>query len=237
MQKPTDDAGQIRRGRWSQSEMNRLKELYGLRDDAAIARELGRTVASVRKMAETLCRAEPRKGPWTANEVQRLKGFLGITAPEVIARMMGRTLEEVQAHITDLGRIQEAAEWSRDDLFAFKRVYGTRTDEDLTRIFGRPLEEIQRLAQEYALAKDKAFLRRLKGDVATRMPRWTAAELDQLRELYPMQPNLDVAKALGRSVKSVVSKAHNLGLKKNPERLREMGRENVSNRYCESDNE
>lgn len=237
MQKPTDDAGQIRRGRWSQSELNRLKELYGLRDDAAIARELGRTVASVRKMAETLCRAEPRKGPWTANEVQRLKSFLGITGPEVIARMMGRTLEEVQEHITDLGRIQEAAEWSRDDLFAFKRVYGTRTDEDLTRIFGRPLEEIQRLAKEYALAKDKAFLRRLKGDVATRMPRWTAAELDQLREMYPTQPNLDVAKALGRSVKSVVSKAHNLGLKKNPERLREMGRENVSHRYREGDSD
>jgi hypothetical protein len=32
-------------------------------------------------------------------------------------------------------------------------------------------------------------------------------------------------------VKSVVSKAHHLGLKKSSERLRSMGRENVSLRY------
>ena len=41
----------------------------------------------------------------------------------------------------------------------------------------------------------------------------------------------DIALKLDRSVKSVVSKAHNLGLKKDPDRLREMGRENVSLRY------
>lgn len=233
MQNPSQgqDPSRLRRGRWSQAEIARLKELYGLRDDAAVARELGRTVASVRKMAETVCRAEPRKGPWTANEVQKLKEYLGVTTPEVIARLMGRPLEEVQGHITNLGRIQADEEWTRDEVMQFKKIYGTRTDEDLTRIFGRPQAEIERLAKEYALAKDKAFLRRLKGDVATKMPRWTKEELEQLRELYPTRPNLDVAKALGRSVKSVVSKAHNLGLKKNPERLRQMGRENVSRRY------
>jgi hypothetical protein len=36
-------------------------------------------------------------------------------------------------------------------------------------------------------------------------------------------------------VKSVVSKAHNLGLKKDRERLREMGRENVRLRYDNGD--
>ena len=46
-----------------------------------------------------------------------------------------------------------------------------------------------------------------------------------------MQSNLELARTLGRSVKSVVSKAHNLGLKKDRERLRQMGRENVRLRY------
>ena len=41
----------------------------------------------------------------------------------------------------------------------------------------------------------------------------------------------EAARRLGRSVKSVVSKAHHLGLRKNPERLVEMGRENVGLRY------
>ena len=36
-------------------------------------------------------------------------------------------------------------------------------------------------------------------------------------------------------MKSVVSKAHNLGLKKDRERLREMGRENVRLRYEDGD--
>ena len=52
-----------------------------------------------------------------------------------------------------------------------------------------------------------------------------------LRELYPKSKNLEIARQLNRSVKSMVSKAHNLGLKKDRERLREMGRENVRLRY------
>jgi hypothetical protein len=63
------------------------------------------------------------------------------------------------------------------------------------------------------------------------MPRWSNAELDLLRELYPRTSNLDIAQRLQRSVKSVVSKAHHMGLKKELERLQEMGRENVRLRY------
>ena len=40
-----------------------------------------------------------------------------------------------------------------------------------------------------------------------------------------------MAQLLGRSVKSVVSKAHDLGLKKSEKRLETMGRENVELRY------
>jgi hypothetical protein len=174
---------------------------------------------------------EPRRGPWSAQEVQELKRYLGVTTPEVISRLLGREVEEIQERVLELGRIQEDGRWGRDELIEFKRIYGTRTDEDLTRIFGRPLEEVQRLATEHALAKDKAFLRRLKGEVATRMPRWQPDELKVLEELYPLTSNLEIAHQLGRSVKSIVSKAHNLGLKKNLERLREMGRQNVSRRY------
>ena len=113
----------------------------------------------------------------------------------------------------------------------FKRLYGTRTDEDLSRIFGRTLDSIRRQAAKFSLAKDKAFLRKLNGEASTRMPRWSDAELQTLREMYPFCSNLDIAQKLDRSVKSVVSKAHNLGLKKDAKRLREMGRENVSLRY------
>jgi len=222
-----------RRGRWSQAEQARLKELYGLRDDSAIARELRRPVASIRRMAEKLFPPLQRTGPWTAPEVLELRRYLGATSPEVIARILGRSVEEVNSRIMDLGRIKKAGDWTREDVAEFKRVYGTRTDEDLTRIFGRTLLDIRAMATELALAKDKAFVRKLVGDSATQMPRWKAEELEILQRDYPIQSNLELAQRLGRSVKSVVSKAHHLGLKKSAERLCRMGRENVSLRYKE----
>ena len=69
------------------------------------------------------------------------------------------------------------------------------------------------------------------GKQVTRMPRWQVQELELLAELYPACSNLEIAKQLGRSVKSIVSKAHHMGLKKDLDRLREMGRQNVSLRY------
>lgn len=206
-----------------------------MRDDAAIARELKRPVASIRRMAEKLFASQPRSGPWTAKEVMELRRYLGATSPEVIGRILARSIEEVNERIFELGRIKRDGTWQREDLAEFKRIYGTRTDDDLSRIFGRSLEEIRKLADEHALAKDKAFVRKLVGEAATRMPRWREEELEILRRDYPVQSNLDLARTLGRSVKSVVSKAHHLGLKKSTERLRIMGRENVSLRYQDAD--
>lgn len=224
-----------RRGRWSQAEIVRLRELYGLRDDAAIARELNRPVSSIRKMAEKVFPPRKKTGPWSANEVLRLKRYLGATTMDVIARVLGRDLAEVHTQISQLGRIVNDDDLTRDQITEFKRIYGRRTDADLATIFSRSPEEIQRLAKELALAKDKAFVRKRKGNSATRMPRWTREELDFLTREYPLQPNLELARHLNRSVKSVVSKAHNLGLKKSSERLREMGRQNVSLRYIQDE--
>jgi hypothetical protein len=229
-----DGPRKARKGRWSQAEIARLKDLYGLRDEEAIARELERSPASVRKMAQQLFKSATRKGPWTSMEVQQLKNYLGISTPEVIARILGRDSGEVKAQIFELGRIKKSGRWTREEKVHFKRIYGTRSDEDLARIFGRDKAAISKLAKRYCLAKDKAFLKKLNGRGATRMPRWSQEELRTLRELYPTAANLDIAQRLDRSVKSIVSKAHHIGIKKDVERLREMGRENVALRYRDS---
>ena len=166
--------------------------------------------------------------------MQNLKRYIGGTTPETIARVLGRTVDEVQSQIVELRRVQTPAGLTQDEMVEFKRLYGTRTDDDLAVIFGRPLAVVQDVAARLRLAKDKAFLRRWAGNPASKMPRWDAAAIEKLRQLYPTTPNLELARVLERSVKSVVSKAHNLGLKKEAERLREMGRENVSLRYQRS---
>ena len=208
-------------------------ELWGLRDEHAIARELSRPASSVRKMADKLFPAQRKTGPWTSGELEALKRYLGAAEPALIARILGRPLPEVNEKIEALDRMREDRAWSREEISAFKRIYGTRPDEDLARIFGRSLGFIASLAEELALSKDKAFLRKSSGEPATRMPRWRQDELEVLRRDYATTANLELARKLKRSVKSVVSKAHHLGLRKSADRLREMGRQNVSMRYSE----
>lgn len=220
-----------RRGPWSRRDRERLKEIYGLRGDAAVARELRRSVASVRRMAERLFPRTARSGPWTAREELELRRYIGACAPPMIARILGRSLEEVNARIAALGRYRRQGAWTREEIIEFKRLYGTRADQDLGRIFGCSAEEIERLAREHALAKDKAFSRRLLGHGATRMPRWRDEEVALLQREYAARSNLELARKLGRTVKSMVSKAHHLGLRKSSERRRRMGRENVGVRY------
>lgn len=222
-----------RRGRWSQAELARLRELYGRRELAVVARELRRPLDSVQRMAYQVFPGETRSGPWTADEIQRLRECLGCSAPEVIAQVLGRPFADVQGQIVELGRLQKSGKWTRQEVAELKRVYGTRTDEDLACIFSRSIESIRAKADALRLAKDKAFNRKQNGDGVTAMPRWEERELELLRELYPKTPNLEIARQLGRSVKSVVSKAHNMELRKDAERLQQMGRANVMLRYKE----
>lgn len=63
-----------------------------------------------------------------------------------------------------------------------------------------------------------------------RLRRWTNAEADILRAEYRMKSSFELAKKLGRTVSSVQSMAHKLGLTKCHARLVEMGRENVRRR-------
>lgn len=202
-----------------------------MRDDAAVARALQRSVASVQRMAAKVFPAVIRTGPWTEHEMLELRRHIGACAPAVIARILGRSLVEVNARIFELGRLRRHGAWTRDEIAEFKRLYATRTDQDLGRIFGRDLAQIEGLARELTLAKDKAFARRLRGWGATRMPRWRSEEIEFLEREYAARPNLELARALGRSLKSLVSKSHHLGLRKSSERRRRMGQENVALRY------
>ncbi len=47
--------------------------------------------------------------------------------------------------------------------------------------------------------------------------RWTNAEIDKLKELYPFALSKDLSKLFGRSQKAINSKAKNLKIKKDPE--------------------
>ena len=220
-----------RKGPWSQAEIEKLKRTYGLRPDAQIARELRRSVESVRRLARMVFSGEPKAGPWSAVEVQALKNYIGAAEIEKISLILRRSSQEIRRKVEELQGNPRSGPWSSEDTQTLKRLYGTRTNEDLSLILGRTIEDIQGEAKRLCLAKDKGFRRRRGADKPTRMPRWSNDEVALLRDLYPDHPNLEIARRLSRSVKSVVSKAHDLGLRKTTKRLREMGRENVNLRY------
>lgn len=61
--------------------------------------------------------------------------------------------------------------------------------------------------------------------------KWGRSEINRLRRLYPTRSNQEIARRLERSLSSVISQAFKLGLKKDPERLVRMGKENIAHRW------
>jgi len=114
--------------------------------------------------------------------------------------------------------------WSVEEIRSLRRSYSRTDNAELARLFECDEDEIRRKAAELALAKDKLVFR------GRPMPRWTEEQIEELRRDYAHTPNVELARRFGRSVKSVNSKAHGLKLRKDPERLVVMGRENVSKR-------
>lgn len=61
---------------------------------------------------------------------------------------------------------------------------------------------------------------------------WNDEEADIVRKHYAHVSNADLSRVLpGRSPRAILSHANRLGLQKHPERLREVGRENMEKRW------
>ncbi|MDA1114502.1 MAG: hypothetical protein O3A95_09430 [Planctomycetota bacterium] len=226
-----------RKGRWAFPEIERLRRMYGFKSEVQIAQDLNRTVQSVRRMIGKVFEGDPVIGPWTALEIRKLKSYLGAADFTVIARIMRRPAAEIERKVQQLkGEVRQRA-WTSADLQILKRYYGTRATKDVSLILGRPVNRIEDKAKELCLAKDKGYQRRAGSGDPVKMPRWGPAEVEELKRLYLEQDNLTIADHLNRTVKSVVSKAHDLGLRKSSSRLKDMGRQNVRARYDKSPND
>ena len=173
-----------------------------------------------------------RDGAWSDEETVELRRYLGAVDLDLLARMLGRSRADLDRRLVELAGEPRGEPFSPDEIVTFKRLYGTRSDEDLSLVFGRQLALVQETAKQLCLSKDKVFCARSPAARTRRACRaGTPANSSSSRRCTRACSNLDIAQALGRSVKSVVSKAHNLGLKKDKARLQQMGRQNVRMRY------
>lgn len=232
----------LRRGNWSVQEMERLRQLLPRRGVQYTAVLLRRSVDSVFRKALDLLKVPARRGPWTTSDDARLRDSWGAVEVRLLGPMLGRPIAEVVRRAAELRARLRSGVWDRSELQALKELYGTRHDEDLEVALQRPRAEVVAMAATLCLAKDKRFAAQtqrpreapsIPPEVQQRqsMPRWQAEEIEKLRELYAELDNLEVARRLGRTVTSVANKANQLGLKKSPRLLADIGRNNVGLRY------
>lgn len=228
----------LRRGNWSVQELERLRQLLPARGVAATARLLRRSAESVERKAAELLRVPPRRGDWTASDDQLLQDAWGAVDARLLATMLGRPPQDVRKRAAELRERPATGPWTQPERLKLKRLYGTRADEDLEVCLRRTAADVRAMAGSMCLAKDKRFAAAAAAGAPiaaagrpTRMPRWSATEVERLAAIYPDRDNLAVAQALGRTVTSVANKANQLGLRKSPLLLADIGRSNVSLRY------
>lgn len=211
-----------------------MAEHYGDHALPVLARVLGRSVRSIeRRLLERfppVLESDPADPGWTDARLAKLRRALGVASYDVLSRVLRLREAEVERQVGRLRQLRDehpAGPWTSEEVCEFKARYSGRDDEALSLIFGRPVWRIERLARELHLSKDKVFVRRVRGEGATRMPRWTDADVQTLRDNYPRLPGVALARLMGRSLRSINSKAGQLQLRKSPECLSEMGRTNI----------
>lgn len=227
----------LRRGNWSVTELERLRQLLPRRGVEAMAALLRRSVASVHRKAAEMLRVPARRGDWTASDDQLLRESFGALDLHLLSLALGRQPADVRRRADLLRTAVRRGPWTRAEDTLLKDLYGTRRDADLEVCLSRTTADIGAAARRLCLAKDKRFAAQSEPEAAAaqRMPRWTAAEVERLRAVYPDRENLEVARLLGRTVTSVANKANQLGLKKGPQVLTDIGRKNVGLRYGRGD--
>lgn len=194
-------------------------------------------MSSVNKMVAKLFpdSIENSNNPWSAKDVKRLKELLGSAGNlSEWARIFKRTEQEIERKIESFRAEISERPWSREALVDLKRLYGSRSNYDMSLILGMPEAQIEAKALELCLAKDKKFVSGSVDNVPTKMPRWTEEDVETLKRMHGTASNSQIAKLLGRTTKSITSKANSFGLKKTSDHLRKMGKDNVQWRYnCE----
>lgn len=203
-----------RRGAWTESDDWQLRQAWGAVEIRLLAPMLGRPSSEVRQRAGQL-RQHRSQGDWTRAELQLLKKLYGTRSDADLEVSLMRSSADIAAAAQRLCLAKDkrfqAAQASSDRALANSRLANG------VRVSGAKVLEPG--------AGGKGSRERAP------MPRWTSAEVERLRALYPDQDNLTVARALGRSVTSVANKAYQLGIHKTAELLTTIGRSNIALRY------
>ncbi len=233
-------SGMQKRGNWSVEELTKLRGSFGRRPLSQLVRELRRSKETILHRAQKMFGRRKKTGPWTEEELTCLREMIGCSDLETMALVLGRPASGVLEQLRAMSKEKKKGRFSEDEVLFMKTFGPSRPDWALAIAMGRDVAVLRRKAKALGLGKDKRLeevpipemepIIRLVPQPRPRMPRWSPEECQLLRERYSKVSNLVLARSLNRSVSSIVAKANELGLKKDPTRLEEMGRENAARR-------
>lgn len=231
----------LKRGNWSTEDLAKLKVCFGCCPLSQLARELRRTEEAVEQRAKQLLSGRRRAGRLSARDEARLRHMVGVAELGTMALVLARQEKEVLKVLRAWARTHRRGRFQPWEIRYLKERFASRPDWAVSLVLGRETSVIRRRAHELCLGKNRKVesvplpalekILVIQPQAPVRMPRWTDEETEALTFHYSHRPNLEIAQLLGRSIKSVIAKANELGLRKNHARLQDMGRENVRIRY------
>lgn len=208
----------LRGRRWTDAELQYLKEAYGRKPLSEIARELDRTGEAIRKRAQqlhlhhALDAKHVASRQWTDDEIQYIKDVYGRTPASEIAQKLDRTEASIRAKAFKL-QLKRAPEekgltrdrWTTAELEYLKSVYGLKPTSTIARELGRTEATVRNRAHRLKLKSN--WLR----ERDKREP-WTQQEDRIVREEFMTTPIALLSEKLNRTETAVHDRACVLGI-------------------------
>lgn len=180
-----------------------------------IAEQFHTTTLRIHKIARAYgCELIPGARPdsWQQVEDEFLRKHYSTMRAADIAQHLGRGATSVHVRARQLGiPLAESygarqIRWSAADERMLRKYYGKMVIEDLADQLGRSVKAV------HAHARDLGLSLRAANPALPQL--WTSKEDATLRRLFQIRTNPQIAELLGRPLRSVISRAKKLGLKK-----------------------
>ncbi len=107
--------------------------------------------------------------------------------------------------------------WSKEDIKILKKYFPHMSTQKMAESLGRATDSVGSKANELGLKKTEKYHREERN-------LWSQSDIKLLMKLYPKSSNQEIAEKVGRTIKSVITKASNLRLHKenlwSPEKIK-----------------
>lgn len=185
--------------RWSDQEIETLKELYPVKTKAQIAEEMRRSFRAVGAMITKLrLSGEKPSVAWTAEEDEFLEKHIFTWPVEKIAEKLGRGCRAVQGRAWRK-RLLKQTGWTKEEIQQLRHLLPNHSRQEIAEKLGRTVYSVAKKQKRLGLQKRK---------------RITAKDIAILKKFFPIEPNEVVAQRLGVKPPTVAAKARELGLHK-----------------------